>query len=67
MLLENLPNKPRFCAKEAADILGVSVSTLAVYRTQRAGKNPTPKFEKIAGRIFYRSEDLKEWLNKEFT
>jgi hypothetical protein len=67
MLLENLPHKKKFAPKEAADILGVSVSTLAVYRTQRAGKNPAPRYEKIAGRIFYRSEDLKEWLNKEFT
>lgn len=68
MILEQLPNKEKFCAKEAAEILGVSVSTLAVYRTQRAGKkNPAPRHEKVAGRIFYKAEDLKDWLNKEFT
>lgn len=37
---------------------GYSVKTLAMHRSRGTG----PKFQKIGGRIFYRTEDLDTWL-----
>jgi hypothetical protein len=53
-----LPNG-RLRAKEAAKYLGLSEKTLASYRYYGTG----PAFIKQGG-IFYRKEDLDNWLNE---
>lgn len=42
----------------AAIYTGFSVKTLAMH----ASKGTGPKFQKIGGRVFYRREDLDEWV-----
>jgi predicted DNA-binding transcriptional regulator AlpA len=37
---------------------GFSVKTLAMHRSSGTG----PRFQKIGGRVFYRREELDEWL-----
>jgi hypothetical protein len=53
-----LPNG-RFTATEAAKYVGLSYKTLASYRCNGTG----PAFIKQGG-IFYRKEDLDNWLNE---
>ena len=48
----------RLAAKEAAKYLGLSEKTLAQMRSQGRG----PRYVKRAGRVFYRIEDLREWI-----
>jgi predicted DNA-binding transcriptional regulator AlpA len=43
---------------QAAATLGRSAATLARWRGQGSG----PRFVKLGGRIFYRPEDIDEWL-----
>jgi excisionase family DNA binding protein len=42
---------------EAADLLGLSASTLEKWRSERKG----PAYFKIGGKIFYRVEDLEQY------
>jgi predicted DNA-binding transcriptional regulator AlpA len=42
----------------AALYTGFSVKTLTMHASAGTG----PKFQKIGGRVFYRREDLDEWL-----
>lgn len=44
--------------KDAATALGVSVGTLANWRTKGCG----PKFVRIGGKIGYRDEDLEAFI-----
>ena len=43
---------------ESAEILRIKRHTLAVWRTRRFG----PKFVKIGSKVYYRLEDLEEWI-----
>lgn len=43
----------------AALYTGFSIKTLAMHACAGTG----PKFRKIGGRVFYRREDLDEWLD----
>jgi len=45
---------------EAARVIGVKASTLACWRC--TGRNDLP-FLKIGGRVLYRPDDLRDWLN----
>ncbi|WP_084205733.1 helix-turn-helix domain-containing protein [Thiomicrorhabdus chilensis] len=44
---------------ETAQLLGVTVGTLAVWRT--TGRHDLP-FTKVGGRVFYLNEDVDLWL-----
>lgn len=57
--------KPYFCAKEVADLLDISESMLAMYRSQRANKGQVPKHKKIGKRIQYKRSDLEEWIRQQ--
>jgi predicted DNA-binding transcriptional regulator AlpA len=46
------------CAEEAADSVGLSVSTLAKMRL--SGEGPT--YSKLGRRVVYRPEDLESWI-----
>jgi predicted DNA-binding transcriptional regulator AlpA len=48
----------RYDRQNAALYTGFSVKTLAMHACAGTG----PKFQKIGGRVFYRQEDLDEWL-----
>jgi len=54
-----------YTSAEAAERLGLTTATLAVYRTNGTG----PKFIKIGGRgraaIVYRRPDLDEWAQRQ--
>lgn len=48
----------RLLAQEAAKYIGLSPKTLAQMRCQGRG----PRFIKRAGRVFYRIDDLRRWI-----
>jgi excisionase family DNA binding protein len=48
--------------KQAAEVLGCSVSTLYDWRTDRKG----PKGARIGGRVMYRESDLEAWIEAQF-
>jgi predicted DNA-binding transcriptional regulator AlpA len=45
---------------EAADLLGISGTTLAIWRCQRRG----PAYIKLGSSVRYRLDDLIDWLNR---
>jgi len=49
-----------FNAEQAAQGLGLSVSTLAKLRLSGSG----PRFSKLGRRVVYRPEDLKAWVDE---
>lgn len=49
----------RLDRQNAALYTGFSVKTLAMHASAGTG----PKFQKIGGRVFYRRDELDEWLN----
>lgn len=51
--------------KEAAAILGVSVSFLRKSRSEgaRKGRTPAPPFVCVGGRRYYRAADLRVWVD----
>ena len=58
--MTHLPIFPdRYTAKEAAAILGVREETLAVWRSTK--RYPIP-YIKIGRKVFYRGEDLKQFI-----
>ena len=46
--------------RDAADYIGVTIGTLAVWRCTHRYAIP---YIKVGGQIKYRREDLDEWLN----
>lgn len=56
--VQTLPDG-RMDRANAALYTGFSVKTLATH----AGHGTGPKFQKIGGRVFYRRDDLDDWLN----
>lgn len=50
----------RYSAKEAAEILGVREETLAVWRCT---KRYPLSYIKIGRKVFYRGEDLKQFID----
>lgn len=57
--LEELKQKKLLTAKEAAELYGVSESTLSKRRSQ--GKAPV--WYKVGGSVRYRHEDMEKFLN----
>lgn len=57
MSLSIFPN--RLTSKQAAEILGVSIDTLAVWRCTK--RYPLP-YVKIGRKVFYRAEDLENFI-----
>ena len=45
--------------EDLAVLVGVTVKTLADWRTE--GKGPT--YTKLGGGVFYRTEDIRQWIN----
>jgi len=50
----------RMDRKNAAIYLGLSAKTLAIMATEGTG----PRFTKPSGRIWYRKNDLDDWLSR---
>ncbi|MDV2424529.1 helix-turn-helix domain-containing protein [Corynebacterium curieae] len=48
-------------AKQVSEQIGLSVATLATWRSRGKG----PEFIRIAGRIYYLNTAVQEWLDKE--
>ena len=48
-------------AKQVSEQIGLSVDTLATWRSRGKG----PEFIRIAGRIYYLNTAVQEWLDKE--
>lgn len=46
---------------EVAEVIGVTVGTLAAWRCRNKG----PKFVRIAGRIRYPKTEVQEWLEEQ--
>jgi len=44
--------------QQAADLLGISKSTLAKFRLRGDG----PKFLKLSKKVLYRESDLEDWI-----
>lgn len=49
------------CAKQAADLLGVSDATLAAWRSRRRG----PPYVKVGRSVRYELETLREWVQRQ--
>lgn len=59
--MKELPVFPdRYTTKEAANILGIREETLAVWRCTK--RYPLP-YIKIGRKVFYRGEDLKNFID----
>ena len=54
-------NQNLLAPKQAAEYLGISEGTLAVWRTNKT--YPIP-YIKVGNRIRYRQEDLEKWLDE---
>jgi len=48
---------------KAAELLGISVNTLAAWRSNKRIDPPLP-YVKVGARVFYRRSDLSWWLNE---
>lgn len=57
--LEELKQKKVLTAKEAAELYGVSESTLA----KRRMRGEAPAWHKVGGSVRYRHDDLENFLN----
>lgn len=55
-------NPERMTTEQAAEFLGVSKGTLDQWRSQ--GREGSPPYMKIGGRVFYRQSTLEKWLDK---
>lgn len=56
-----------YTPKEASELIGRSVSTLAKDRCSgdSAKRNNGPRHVMIGSKVFYRKEDLKSWVDAE--
>jgi excisionase family DNA binding protein len=54
-----LPSPP-FTPKQAAQILGVQVQTLALWRS--TGRYPELRYYRVGRSIRYRADDVESWL-----
>lgn len=58
-----LPLTANCCTPEkVAAMLGVTVNSLAGWRSRGGG----PIYFKLAGRIYYREEDVLDWFNQQY-
>jgi predicted DNA-binding transcriptional regulator AlpA len=58
----SIPDKPLVTEKQIVGLCGLSASKLRVYRTARHNDGKVPKSIKIKGRVYYRAEDLVDWI-----
>lgn len=55
-------NADRMTTAQAADYLGLKVSTLESWRSE--ARDDAPPYMKLGGRVFYRQSTLDEWIEK---
>ena len=52
-------DKQLLTPKEFSKLVGVSVGTLAVWRTH---KNPDIPYTKLGGKVLYHIDDINDWM-----
>lgn len=60
-----IPNRSLVTEKQIVGLCGLSAAKLRVYRTARHNDGKVPPSIKIGGRVFYRQEDLVDWVKKQ--
>lgn len=58
--LEYLKNKPLLTPSEVKQLYGISMATLATWRSRGLG----PDYVKAEGSIFYKNSQIVKWLEK---